>query len=356
MSTEKDTASLIQKYLENKCHPDELNTIIHLFQQKEHEQQIQDLLFEYWRNTPSFQHKIAREELNQMLDSIHHRINLDETSTKAGRRKIIYFGMRAAAILFIPLLITSLWLLSNKGAYRREQAWITLETPPGSRLKTTLPDGTEVWQNAGTSLQYPAEFTKRNREVILTGEAYFHVSSDLKNPFYVKTADGTIKVTGTKFNVSAFPDDNFSSVVLEEGKVSYTPAGKEEEPIALLPEEQMIYLRNSGSLIKQRTDVEKYTSWTEGKLIFRNDPLSEVIARLQRWYNAEIILSDPNRKLGELTFTLTVKNETLPQVLEYLAQAANLSFETQQAVSETINGPEKKKYILSKNEKNKMPM
>ncbi|MEN6456447.1 MAG: FecR domain-containing protein [Prolixibacteraceae bacterium] len=347
----KDAAILLLKYLENKCSPDDLGTIIHLIGTKEDDRELQTLLYEYWKNTPSFQHRIAEEELNQILDSVHHRINLHENKQKAVIKRIIYYAIRIAAVLFVPLLIVSVWMFLNDGIYHRDDQYITLETQPGSKLKTVLPDGTEVWQNAGTTLQYPAKFTKQNREVILTGEAYFHVSSDLRNPFYVKTTDGTIKVTGTKFNVSAFPDDSFSSVVLEEGKVSYIPANKKKAPVTLRQEEQVTYLKGTGSLIKEKTDVEKYTSWKEGKLIFRNDPLSKVIIRLQRWYNAEITLSDPGHLLGGLTFTMTVKNETLPQVLEYLSQASNLSFKQQKTDRNTNMGPEKTKYLLFENTK-----
>ncbi len=341
----KDAAVLILKYLENKCSRDDLEAIIGLIG-RDNEGELQTLLYEFWKNTPSFRHRIAEEELNQILDSVHHRINLHERNGKSVVKRLTYYAIRVAAALFVPLLIAGIWILINNDAYHHGDTFITLETRPGSTLKTVLPDGTEVWQNAGTTLRYPAKFTRQHRQVILAGEAYFHVSSDIKNPFYVKTTDGTIKVTGTKFNVTAFPDDNFSSVVLEEGKVSYIPAGK-EKPVMLLPREQIIYRKGSGKLIRQKTDVEKYTSWTKGKLIFRDDPLSEILVRLQRWFNAEIILSDPEKRIGSLTFTMTVKNETLPQVLEYLSQAANLSFSRQHAGSGPGSGPEKTKYILS---------
>ncbi len=341
----KDAAQLILKYLENKCSRDDLERIVRLIGAHEDNNELQYLLYEYWKNTPSFQHRIAENELNQILDSVHHRINLHEDRKPAVKR-IAWYAVRVAAILFVPLLIASIWMFLNNSVYHHEENYITLKTRLGSTLKTVLPDGTEVWQNAGTTLQYPAKFTKQNREVILTGEAYFHVTADSSHPFYVRTANETIKVTGTKFNVSAFPDDNFSSVVLEEGKVSYTPAGAEKKQVVLLPREQIIYRKNSGKLVRQQTDVEKYTSWTAGKLIFRDDPLSEIIPRLQRWFNAEIVLSDPESRIGSMTFTMTVKDETLPQVLEYLSQAAGFSFKQQKPVSDTAAGPGKTKFTL----------
>jgi len=210
-----------------------------------------------------------------------------------------------------------------------------------------LPDGTEVWQNAGTTLKYPAQFTRKNREVELIGEAYFHVSTDKKNPFFVKTSGGTVKVTGTRFNVTTFAEDDFTAVVLEEGEVSYLPLNGNKE-VLLNPSQRLIYRKNSNSLARQEADVEKYISWTEGRLIFRNDPLSEVVFRLQRWYNADIVLNDPSGKLGQHPFTMTIQNETLPQVLNYIAQAANLELKKKEDSLIRDKTLVKPYYIISK--------
>lgn len=357
MTKENNITILIQKYLQTKCNQEELDSVIHFFQENENDEQLKTLLFDYWKNTPGFQHKIEKEELSLMLDSIHHKINIDASEDKNPLRKITYYAIRVAAILFIPLLVASLWMFYGNGIYNNDNSYITLETPLGSKLKTTLPDGTEVWQNAGTTLKYPNKFTKYNREVILNGEAYFHVSSDKKNPFYVRTADGTVKVTGTKFNVSSFTDDNFSSVVLEEGKVSFISANKADKTVELIPGEQIIYNRSSKLLSKNSTDVEKYTSWTQGKLIFRNDPLSDVITRLSRWYNTEIILQDKNGTLGNHPFTLTIQHETLDQVLEYISKAAGLHLEKQDSKQNANGNLIKTKYLISKTMKqNKSPI
>jgi ferric-dicitrate binding protein FerR (iron transport regulator) len=349
MESKQKIISLIQKYLNNACTEKELDEMIQLFHREDYKNQIELLLYEYWQSTPSFQHRLDEKELGEMLNAIHHQINVDASRQKKGfLKRLTYYAVRAAAILFIPLLIGSLWMFFQDGTYSQSDAMIKLETPLGSTLKTTLPDGTEVWQNAGTSLKYPAKFTRRNRQVELVGEAYFHVSSDKKNPFYVKTADGTVQVTGTRFDVSAFPEDHFSSVVLEEGAVAYQLAGS-KKLVGLNPSEQLVYVKETGALVKRKTDVEKYISWTEGKLIFRNDPLSDVIIRLERWYNADIVLEDPNGKLGEHPFTMTVQNETLPQVLTYISQAANLKLEKQDMGLTAGSNLVKPQYTISKN-------
>jgi ferric-dicitrate binding protein FerR (iron transport regulator) len=224
---------------------------------------------------------------------------------------------------------------------------VTLETPLGSKLKTTLPDGTEVWQNAGTTLQYPVKFTRKNRMVYLSGEAYLHVQSDKLNPFLVHTENGSVKVTGTRFNVSAFAEDGATTVVLEEGAVAYSSKKSPGTTNLLKPGEQIIDDKSNSKVTKSIADVEKHTAWKDGRLVFRNDRLAEVVIKLRRWYGADIDLIEKNDGLKNLTFTLTIEQETLPQVLEYLAQAAPLRIGSQKVDKSNETSLIKTKYTIS---------
>lgn len=321
MNKSQNIGLLIEKYLNDQCSADELEKVAAIFQTEEYREKIQPLLFDYWNNTPSFRNEIAENELGQMLDSIHHRINMEQSARKPMVKRLYLYSYKAAAILFIPLLIFAVWqLVSNFNP--TENNYLTLETPLGSKMKTTLPDGTVVWQNAGTTLKYPAKFSKKNREVFLVGEAYFHVESDKKHPFHVQTPEGTVTVSGTRFNISNYDADDDYSVVLEEGKVSFTPKGASKE-ITMKPLEQILLNKKSGVLQKRNIETEKFTSWKDGKLIFRNDPLDEIVTRLNRWYDADIKIVDPNSELRDYTFTMTVQQETIEQVLEYITQASS---------------------------------
>lgn len=328
MNTKPNTAKLLERYLNNQCTDDELAEIISLFQNENYREQLQSLLSNYWDGQAPFRQSISQNELDQMLDSLHHRINTEQPAAKGKITRLYQFAMRAAAVLFIPLLLFSVWTLSNRNNTGADN-FITLETPLGSKLKTSLPDGTEVWQNGGSTLKYPARFNSKQREVTLVGEAYFHVKSDKKHPFLVKTAEGTVTVTGTRFNVSSYPDDANYSVVLEEGHVSFQ-AQNSDATVELKPSEQVLLNKQTGKLEKMTIDTEKYTSWTSGKLIFRNDALDNVVARLNRWYNADVKIIDPNHELDDYTFTMTVKQETIEQVLQYITQASRLKLKREE--------------------------
>lgn len=335
MNTNPNMARLLERYLNNQCTDDELAEVIKLFRSENSREQLQSLLSNYWNQTERFRQSISQNELDQMLDSLHHRINLEQPASKGKMTRLYQFAMRAAAVLFIPLLLFSIWTVSNRNNSGSEN-FITLETPLGSKLKTTLPDGTEVWQNAGSTLKYPARFSSDTREVTLVGEAYFQVTSDKKHPFRVKTEEGIVTVTGTRFNVSSYPDDANYSVVLEEGQVSFQTQNS-TAAVHLNPSEQVLLNKQTGKLEKMTIDTDKYTSWTSGKLIFRNDPLNDVVARLNRWYNADIVLIDPDGRLGKHPFTLTVQNETVEQVLAYITDAAGLRLVTEN-VRQNVNG------------------
>lgn len=346
MNKKPNITILIQKYLEDKCSQEELHELLQIISEEKYTEQIEFLLYKYWEGKSTFRENLDKDELDELLRSINRKINRDTNEPRKGiiRRLSFYMG-KTAAVLIIPLLMATAWLFWKKDFFNEYAKTITMETPAGSKLKTTLPDGTIVWQNNGTILKYPANFSPKNRKVELLGEAYFHVFSDQKHPFYVETAKGTVKVTGTRFSVCTFPEDEFSSIVLEEGKVAFRPKGAKPF-VALEPKMQLTINNTTGKMVKQSADIEKHISWMDGKLIFRNDPLDEVINKLKRRYNADILIMDPSGKMARHPLTLTVQNELLPQVLENITHAANLKLEVKNA---QLSGIPQKQYIISPN-------
>jgi ferric-dicitrate binding protein FerR (iron transport regulator) len=117
-------------------------------------------------------------------------------------------------------MVISIWYFyTSRRPYDHNDSFITINTPEGSKIKSELPDGTVIWQNSGSTIQYPRNFTRRNRQVILTGEAFFDVRTDKIHPFHVKTGELVVTVTGTRFNVSGYPEDAGATIVLESGEI-----------------------------------------------------------------------------------------------------------------------------------------
>lgn len=166
----------------------------------------------------------------------------------------------------------------------------TLVTPYGGQYHITLQDGTGVWLNAGSSLRFPASFPGNDRNVTLTGEAYFEVAKDQSRPFYVtvNSASGapmTVRVLGTHFNINAYPDEQQHIVTLLEGSVK---VGCGNADALLAPGKEAILNRASGRINVKDGDTEAAIAWKNGYFLFDNEKIESIMKQISRWYNVEV--------------------------------------------------------------------
>ena len=155
-----------------------------------------------------------------------------------------------------------------------------LMVPAGKRSTLRLADGTQIWLNAGTELDFPSEFTGNTREINVKGEIYIEVAKGL-TPFYVNTSQFRVQVHGTKFNISAYGENEENSVVLVEGSVEVVTFG--HEPTWLAPNEKVAV--STGEILKETVNVDEYTGWKDGVLVFNKTTVSEVLKKIGRYYN-----------------------------------------------------------------------
>lgn len=206
---------------------------------------------------------------------------------------------------------------------RKSSALNQVIIPYGKRSEITLIDGTRIWLNSGSQLSYPSQFKNDSREIYLSGEAMFDVKHDPKKPFYVITRDVKIKVLGTTFNVLSYADDNTVETVLIKGKVT---AGKNRlfaETVELSPGERLIYDKAKANLSKDKVDVQLYSSWVDGYLVFKNIPVTEVFMKLKRYYNQEITIDN---SLSGITFSGKLDlSDKLEDVLKNIAFASSVN-------------------------------
>ncbi|MBO9730635.1 MAG: FecR domain-containing protein [Chitinophaga sp.] len=198
------------------------------------------------------------------------------------------------------------------GAIKAGEANI-LDVPRGHQAKLVLADGTQVWVNADSRLEYPAAFNGSTREVKITGEAYFEVAEKATQPFIVKAGDMQVKVLGTAFNVNTY--DQQIHTTLAAGKVS---TSVQNQALILLPGEQATYSATVPVLKKQRVDTRVYTAWKDGDIYFEEATLKEIVHSLEREYDYTIHFDDP--ALERLHFTLDIrKTGALQDVLDNIA-------------------------------------
>lgn len=161
----------------------------------------------------------------------------------------------------------------------------TMTTPRGGQYKLTLPDGTDVWLNAASSITYPTSFTGKERTVSISGEVYFEVAKDKNKPFYVKSGDQTIEVLGTHFNVMAYKDEDEIKTTLFEGSVRISENNSES---IIKPGEQARVTKNGGIEIST-ANVDDALAWKNGYFKFNRVDIKFIMRQLARWYDVDIL-------------------------------------------------------------------
>lgn len=198
-----------------------------------------------------------------------------------------------------------------------------LDIPRGGEFCLTLSDGTRVWLNSETSIQYPVVFGTKERRVFIQGEAYFEVAKDAKKPFTVQFMSSSVTVLGTSFNIRAYPEEKQSQTTLAEGSVRiYSPGSS----ILLKPGEQAEVNALSGEMVKKEVEIKTFTSWKDGRFVFEQEPLENIMRTLERWYDIRVIFRDEGAKRISLSGNLKRYGD-FSQVMNMLQMTGDVRFE-----------------------------
>lgn len=185
----------------------------------------------------------------------------------------------------------------------------------GKKSMIVLSDGTKVWLNAGSQLIYPAVFLNETREVSLVGEAFFDVVKNPEKPFIVKASDVNVQVLGTRFDISAYPEDKIIQTVLEEGKINlkYEDTGlfRRDHTIEMQPSQMVEFDRSSHETIRSVVKVCKYVSWKDGMLEFDRVDLNKALKQIERFYNVNIMLRD--QQIGSFKISGKLDLKSVPE-------------------------------------------
>ncbi len=220
--------------------------------------------------------------------------------------------------------------ITEPGNKKDREAINQIIIPYGKRSEITLSDGTHIWLNSGSKLSYPSLFNPGSREVYLSGEAFFEVSTDKTRPFYVICRDFRVKVLGTKFNISAYNEDSITRTVLLEGKVTASRNKLFAKEVDLMPGEEILFDKTGGDMVKKKVDIRLYTSWINGYLLFENESTDEVFKKLERYYNQEIKFERPHSN-SSFSGKLDLADD-LNTVLENISFTSSLTISKQDSI------------------------
>ncbi len=288
----------------------------------------------------------SEDSLTHIFEKIQYNILLEE---KKDRKKINIwrYYQQVAAILFIPVLAFSIWYYAserpNAPVQQMVESLVEINAPDGARVEFFLPDSSRGWLNSGSKLKFPAVF-KGERKVELSGEAWFDVQHLDNTGFIVSVPDMNVNVLGTQFNVSAYPGEVCTDVTLEEGKVEIQgKSGIFNETLS--PNERITFNQKTRTLTLSEVDASRFSAWKEGFLIIDNERLGQVIGRLERWYNVDIIIQDD--VLKEYRFKATFKDEPLEEVLRLIAKTTPVNYIIENRTTDS-NGVTKQKKVTMK--------
>jgi ferric-dicitrate binding protein FerR (iron transport regulator) len=298
-------------------------------------------------------------DCDKALQKLKDRI--EQKALKARRRLFMQRLQRVAAILLLPVMTLSAWLLWHGGDTQATVQYVDMYANPGMVASFALPDGTKVWLNGGSSLRFPAVFSGKKREVRMSGQGYFEVARNESQPFTVSTgASYVLEALGTSFNITAYEDEDVIETTLVEGSVRLLlmQNGKMAQR-AMVPGEKVIYnvgahpavvgerpkdsdtARNAVAEVKTvpsvairesrpqsvryaKVDPQYDIAWKDRQILFRNHPMEQVIRTLGRYYNVQFAVK--NAKAMEPVITGKFSNEPLQQVMEYLKIASGIKY------------------------------
>lgn len=268
----------------------------------------------------------VNDEWERVLLSLPRPEEKQEPAPKR-RRKILQFLPYVAAIFigFSISLATLFFLQQNNTREIRTYKLVTLK---GEKSYLQLPDGTKVWVNSCTTLQYAEDYGFSNRNIQLSGEAYFEVARDEKNPFIVKTNGIDVKALGTAFNISAYPEDTQLITTLFSGKVAVQPTLTRQQ-IMLSPNQVAIYYKNGNKIEVTPYDKNLFAQWRGGYLSFEMMYLQDITKLLERNYN--VVFRYENQKIKKFRFSGSFRNsDDLTQILEVIKTNTGLQYQARQ--------------------------
>ena len=303
----------------------------------------QHILIRYFLKQASEEEK---EAIRQWIESnednrrrfIRERIRFDasilvdeaavEPSTKiaSGKRYRLHpalnWSLKVAASVL--LLLGSFYWYDNYRTAQLAQTFQCVYVPAGNRTNIQLPDGTNVWLNANTSLRYPMVFSKTRREIQLDGEGYFEVAKDAKKPFVVQAGEIDVEVLGTCFDLDSYFSGEFVETALLNGSVKIS--GKAlKDPVYLKPNELFRYRKSDQIASVEEAKVGLYADWIKDRLVFDNDCLSDILISMEGRYNMDI--ECPKQFAASTRLSFTIRQESIEEVMEAMSQIVPVKYE-----------------------------
>jgi transmembrane sensor len=340
-------AQLMARRITGEASPEELKELDVLLKENPQAQYFYQVFSDYWEVHPRPSDNSIQEEIHfqQILaiaekDSIHQPNGREEWVEERPAKIILLKRVLAAAVVITVVIGSYFFIASAPSQSSKNRLAINeVSAKPGTKTYLLLPDGTKVWLNSESKLEYQSNFNDSIREVTLEGEAFFDVVRDKTRPFIVHTSDIDIRVLGTAFNVKSYPKESSIEATLIHGMIEITNKKEPSSPkVILRPHEKLVFNKQSAipkNVVAKEQPVTAHkpfaitalpknvadsalteTSWVYNKLLFDGETLRENVAKLERWYNVKIKFKGD--RVGHMPIRYPLSDETLEEALKAL--------------------------------------
>lgn len=345
----------ILKYLNGELSPADKEKLLLWIKKDESNAKLFSSIKNSWSLTRSklAGNQIPDFDINQEFELFQQKVTAQNGKKSIALRKHT-IGWAAAVLI---LLLYGIYITVNLSHEKQDITYNTISTRKGEKSKLILADGTTIWLNSETTLRYPTKVNTKKVKLFLQGEAYFDVTKNKKREFIVKTSTIDISVLGTQFNVKSYKDDKIVETTLEKGKIAITgKVGNKtlKKPLILKPNEQARLIINNKEIevtnvkenslgegtneVKQnknsasqpknkdrKTEIqidenihsELFTSWKDGKLMFKSEAFEDLAVKMERWFDVKITIESEDLKTKK--YTGVFEKETLEQALKALS-------------------------------------
>lgn len=303
---------LLRRYENNKCSQEELEELFYYIRNARNSEaplkrMVRKIYDDIRKNHPSFTYV---DESGRLILT-----EPDQGSASAGKETVLKKKIKTPVlvVLLAAILMVSaaLWLMrkdmsGSNGAHRNAAISLTKKFSERSEQKyLLLPDSTEVWLNAASSLEFPDEFNSGRREVLLSGEAFFKVKHAANKPFIIHTGKVSTVVLGTSFNIKAYPGQKEVIISVSQGRVNVK---RNQNIVATLTKGQQVKIDNEEEKIAEKNiAVSKVAAWQQGDMIYDDEVFTDIVADLERIYNVKIDIT--NKELQQMRISASFRKD-----------------------------------------------
>lgn len=258
-----------------------------------------------------------RIDTDYALRKVHQRMS-------GHKRSFVHSFQRIAAVLFLPLLLTSIYFATRPKQAEEFVQMLEVRTTPGMMSSFYLPDSSKVWLNSNSVLKYPARFGKE-RNVELVGEAYFDVTKDEAHKFNVQTKAMTIEVVGTEFNVDAYENRQIITTLISGAiNMHYEDTTNTKQMLRVYPNQTVVLNPKNKAITVSKANPSTVSAWRMGKIVLENTPFEETLRYIENKFNVQFIVKNP--KLYSLSYTGQFTDQRLESVLNHFSKSAKIRF------------------------------